>query len=497
MTQSKNDSLSRQTAFLIFGRSYVSLCSFITFAVLSNILSVEDYGNYRQIWLVFNTLSPIFLFGIPATVAFFIPQLERNKQKAFVVQTGMVLAGLGLILSACLFCGAGIISGLFSNPDTEGLLRIFSVYPFFYFTLAIMDSLFVCLGRAKLAAGLTIMIATVQNVCIVASLWIYGSIELAFFVLNGGVFCVTLIAWLCVVKILQIRKIHIARELLKRQFSYGASLGLGASIGIISSAIDKWVISGSLPASDFAIYANGSFQVPFLAVITGSVMTVLTPVLVKAYADGNPKKVLELWHSAAYRVAIGIFPVFFLLFAFAPDLIVLCFSEKYRDSSLVFRLFLVHLPFRIVVYGSLLRAIGETKYIFYAAVQMLFLNFIVSITLVGPLGILGPCLGNLVSGTYLICYYVWAIVKKMEWKLNEFFPWQKLWRLFTVSGFCMLIVYVVARFISSSAYLSFKEIVIACLFHFSAYLVSLYFRDRNAINEIVGTLSCVIGPKKA
>ena len=51
-------------------------------------LSVEEYGYYRQFWLLFSTLVPILILGFPRSLLYYFPRSETRAEKSvYVTQT--------------------------------------------------------------------------------------------------------------------------------------------------------------------------------------------------------------------------------------------------------------------------------------------------------------------------------------------------------------------------------------------------------------------------
>src|SRR2546423_5679659 len=77
---------SSSAAALAAGRLAASLLSLGSAMALARLLSHEQYGTYQQVWLVFNTVLPFVLFGLPSSVTYFVPQVDERDRKMIVVQ---------------------------------------------------------------------------------------------------------------------------------------------------------------------------------------------------------------------------------------------------------------------------------------------------------------------------------------------------------------------------------------------------------------------------
>ena len=90
-------------------------------------------------------------------------------------------------------------------------------------------------------------------------------------------------------------------------------------------------------AAQYAIYINGVTELPFVGVIAGSVMTVVTPEFVRLYQQNQNAEIVRLWHSATRKVALLFLPLTAMLMVFAKDTIIVLFSDRYLDSVLLFQ----------------------------------------------------------------------------------------------------------------------------------------------------------------
>lgn len=81
--------------------------------------------------------------------------------------------------------------------------------------------------------------------------------------------------------------------------------------------IDKYFISYYYSAEKYALYANGSSQIPLVGIVVNSVMAVLFPRLVELRKSGDTRTMLNLWHEAIRKVSLFMYPVFAFCFVMA------------------------------------------------------------------------------------------------------------------------------------------------------------------------------------
>ena len=165
---------------------------------------------------------------------------------------------------------------------------------------------------------------------------------------------------------------------------------------------------GHVSTETFAIYINGAIEIPLIAIITGSATSILLPELTQRYNAGDFKGCLQLWQNAAVKCARIIFPAAVLLFIIAPEFIQTLFSEKYVDSALPFRIYLLMLPARIVIFGAIFIASARNHLVLIRAIIGLALNLALSIILVQKMGYIGAAVAT------ILLVYGWAIPFSMH-----------------------------------------------------------------------------------
>ena len=95
-----------------------SLSSFalgiVSAAILSRYFDKAEYGTYRQILYVYNTLLIIFTAGLPRVFAYFLPRYSIEQGKNIVWKVSKILFLFGLVFSLFLFVFSGIIASVSS-----------------------------------------------------------------------------------------------------------------------------------------------------------------------------------------------------------------------------------------------------------------------------------------------------------------------------------------------------------------------------------------------
>ena len=184
---------------------------------------------------------------------------------------------------------------------------------------------------------------------------------------------------------------------------YAVPLGLAGMLGMIMLETNKIIVSMMCTTNEFANYVNGAIEVPLIGIITISISSVILVDMTHYVQQGEKVKALELFKKASLKAAVVIFPVMVFLLVVGRSFIVTLFSIKYLDSVTPFYIYLFILPTRIVIFGSALMALGQSKVILLRTIFDLIINVILSIILVNFWGYLGAAIATIMT------LYLWTV----------------------------------------------------------------------------------------
>ena len=211
-----------------------------------------------------------------------------------------------------------------------------------------------------------------------------------------------------------------AKEMLK----ISLPLGLAVMLGTISLQLDKVIVSMMASPEEFAIYALGAIEIPFVAMVTGSITVVMLAEMRKAVSAGRESEAVRLFRLTAEKSSYFILPVMFFLFVSADSFIQTLYTSSYADSVIPFRIYLLRLPVRIVVFGSLLLALGKTRFVLIQTAIALSLNCLWCFLLVKKIGPHGAAAGSTINAYFVMAslnlWYLGRTLKISPWSLIPF-----------------------------------------------------------------------------
>ena len=463
-------SLTRTAGMLSGVESLRFVLKSIIGIVLARMLSMEDYGSYRQLFLIYTTFSTILLVGLPQSMLYFIPKLELSSdKKQYISRIVDFISILGLIFGVGILIFGAEISARFANPNLKTLLLLFAVYPVFMFVNQIYSFIMLGLKRTE-----SVMRFSLLAVCCDLILILGAAIftrDLTMIVL--AVLLSAFIQWIYVR--LQLRDYSSTykwdKDFYKAQLRYSLPLGLSSIIGILAIQLDKIVISGVFTPAQFAVFSIGAMELPFIGILNNSVNSVILPHL---SASGEKSEAIRLYRGSIRKNALLIFPVAVLSFILASDVLTFLYGADYSAAAPYFRVYLCTILVRIASYGIIFQALSKTKYILYNAIFTLVGNLILNLILVRTsLGMMGPAVATVIITYASAGLYLWWIHKELKMDLNRMFPWMQLARTMIAALSAGLLVAVVLPWVNSFI----LRIVLGGVLYLGGYLIVGRFTD--------------------
>lgn len=427
------NSLSYQALLLTAAKSLDVFTLLLLGMILSRVLSMEDYGSYRQVWLLYYTLIPLFTMGIATSINYFIPRFETEQQKTFVFQTYAGLFVLGLAFAAFLYLGAGYFGSMFNNPALIVLLKIFALVPLLTMPTSYYHNLYICLKKAVYAAVILTFATLARFGAVLLAIYIEPTLENIFrFLLFYYVAEFAVLSFLVFKPFFSV-PLKTKHQNLMEQLRFTVPIGMSSLVGTFSKAIDKLVISGNFSAREFAIYANGAQELPIARILNAAIMSVLMPELVVLYRKGELGALLDLWHRSIRKVTLIILPCMVFLFIFARECLVILYSEKYLDSALIFQIYLLTMPIRVTTFGSVLLAAGMSRVILLYSVYTVVISVVLNVAMIKALGVPGAALATVLS-IYLMAFIQLIKIRDVvKCALSQVYPWLLTIKIFMVS----------------------------------------------------------------
>lgn len=455
-----------------------SLSSFalgiVSAAILSRYFDKAEYGTYRQILYVYNTLLIIFSAGLPRVFAYFLPRYPLEQGKHIVWKVSKLLFFFGMAFSIVLFVFSGLIAHILKNPELEIGLKYFSPIPMFLLPTLGIEGIFSTYKKTIYIAIYNTITRILMLLCIVLPVIllqgtylhaIYGWIAVSVFSLG--------IAWYF--KGIPFKNVAIEKAKLnfKEIFTYSIPLVTASIAGIAIKSADQFYISRYFGAEVFAEFANGFIELPFVSMITGATSTVLMPVFSKVFHERkNINELISTWQSALNKSALMIYPLVVFFIAYSQETVILLYSEKYAISSQYFQINMFLNFFNIVIFAPLFFSMGRTQLYsnvhIVLAISVWIIDYLLVLIFNNPIAI---AISSTILSIIKILYFIFLASRILNINYIELFPINLLYKYLLHA-----VVIVIAVKIALNHFINFDStfvnLIVSWLLFFSVLLVS-------------------------
>ena len=271
--------------------------------ILVRLLSKEAYGSYRQLFLIYQTISSILFLGLPQSLLYFVPRLKGKDEgtlRKILSQTFAILLGMGALFAVGTLLLRGPIGSFLNNPELPSLLVFFFLYPLFMFITQFYQSVLLGFERSGKAAFFGVLSVVLDAVFILGTAWLTR--DLGWIVI--GMVASSALQWLYAqISLKGVFKpdFRFDGSLLREQLDYAVPVGFANILGLLTTQIDKVVISSYFTPDVFAVFSIGATEIPLISVLIVSVNNILLPSLTRMDPVKDKKSIEEVYSGSVRK----------------------------------------------------------------------------------------------------------------------------------------------------------------------------------------------------
>ncbi|MDM8544148.1 oligosaccharide flippase family protein, partial [Desulfococcaceae bacterium HSG9] len=436
----RTTSLTKQTAFLMAGRMLAFPLAFLVPIILVRYFSVKEFGYYKQLFLIFYVVIPIIDFGISNSLFYFIPKYPEIKDR-ILSHTFIILSIISVIVAisfwklnteiALIFTGSIALTPFIPYIGIFAVLWLFSTN---------LEIILIAEKKAFWAAIITFLSDATKSILTIGSVMLGGGLKEVLYAL---IITATLKLILMSVYLIKKKMIYLGywdKKLVISQLKYAIPFGAAVIVTGIVTRSHQYIVSVLEGASVFAIYSVGCFQIPFLSIVEDSVaQTSLVRMTELTKIDNGLIEIALIISNSIRKLWILFFPAFIFFFINADNFVILLFTESYRESIPIFRIFILLIPLSAILIRHVPRAFAETGFLLKNNCIYLILTIILSLIFIKIWGISGPAIG------YIIANAIWKMIFLIKCKsilkvgFKELLPIKSIFRV-TFTTICIGVV---------------------------------------------------------
>lgn len=378
------------------------LLGFAVTRLLSQHLSVREYGTYSQIMLIVSTVNTMTILGmIDGTNFFYCCETDIQKREAFISTIFALQTIIGIVAGSLVMLLSSQICIYFDNPDIADLLFFSAALPLPINLISMIQVLLVSTGRAKMLAIRNLLVSILRLAAVILAVAIFDSVVVVLFTtLLLDVLQLLLFGWVLKKNGCPIRAKTVDFHLVGRILRYCAPMGVFTVVSALNRDCDKYLIGLMTNTETLAIYTNASKVLPF-DIVMNSFCTVLVPQITKRVGEKNYQAAANLYRQFLEISYITTTILCCASLSAAPQLMELLYSNKYLSGITVFSIYILVDLLRFTNITMVLAAAGKTKKLMLFSLCALTANALLNVLLFQLFGITGPAIATLIT-TFLL-----------------------------------------------------------------------------------------------
>jgi len=397
---------------------------FITPVILVRVFTVENYGKYREFMICSGMLVNLAGFSINKSLLYFLTKYKKTN--GFVFNTIFLNGIITLFLIILLLLFENKIFN-FSYDFVYPLI----IYLILFLNFDFCESYWIAVKKINYVWYYTTFRGLARSCVVILTACIFDDIIIIIY----GLLCVEFFR-LIFVFIYSIRSEFLLTNFkltkIKEHLSYIFPIGLSNIFFYLNKEISKFFILFNLGVEYLAFYSIGSYQIPVVGIIRGSIGDIFFPEICKR----NQKNINEgflLWKKINIIYLASILPVFMIFFYYAEFFINFMFTEKYLKSVVIFKIYICIMIKECFEVGTPLRSLNRNKYYAYGSL----FGFISNITILIIFSTIDmyiiPAVAYVVSDFVMFLYMARKVMFFYNINIKKIFFWKKIAKIFLIS----------------------------------------------------------------
>jgi O-antigen/teichoic acid export membrane protein len=346
---------------LVGGRLISAALTFALPLILARLLTPEEFGTYKQFFLIAATLQLTGQLGLTQSLYYFLPRGGKERG-SYVAQTFLSLAVLGALFGGGLWYATPVLGRWLGDGTLASLRAPLALFGGLMLCAASLESAILSEGRIGKAALTYVLTDGVRALALVLGAKYGGPAGLFWAAAGTALLRVLALFGIVLGGIVPFARPRAA--LFKSQLSYALPFAGACYLYVAQRYFSQYAVSASFDAATFALFCVASFHMPMVDIVFTPLSDVMIVHIGKALHQDKPHAAWTAWNEAVQRLASILFPAAACAWLFGPTLLPLLFTHKYDASVPLFMLVTLEIPLWIVPLDALFRAAGDTRFLF-------------------------------------------------------------------------------------------------------------------------------------
>ncbi len=451
------------------GKLFGFLLAFFIPFFLSRWLTIESYGTYKQLILLWMIFLQIQNLGMDLGLFYFVKTYPEN---APIFSSNVIIVNFATtVLTVCVLNVFSMnVANILNNDQLTTYLPYFSLVLLFSIPAQHFEHYLVSLDKIKWSIALESVHEIFKSGIIILGFLLYDSLKYVLLMLSALYFIKLLTLIWFNHRLIKHRHVDVTKGAtwLRKQVLYGFPLGIAR---LISAVIyfDKIIISFMYSITQFTVYSVGCFEIPFARTVLNTIWELAAMEMVVAQNENMRQRLIFLMKDTLRKISILSIPIVIFGVVFGNEIITFIFSSTYESSVPYFRLFMLTFITNSFDCELIFRVFKENKIFLKIQTLNLFLTLSMMTTfgvIYGPFG----ALGGKVIASFISLYIMFIKVRGfLKLSISDFVPWNNIAFITLACTTFSTITYIASSFIKLTGLV---QLSFCSLLYFSLVFVS-------------------------
>jgi O-antigen/teichoic acid export membrane protein len=394
-------SLTVRALWLLIAKILAFALSIALPLLLVRRLSQEDFGLYKQAFLVVGSALALLPLGFQMSAYYFLPR-ETERQGQIVLNIMLFHFVMGTLGALVLLLFPQLLGTIFHSDELIAYAPNLAAVIFFWVFSSYLEAVSLAHQEARLSTVFIISSQLTKTGLLLLAAIAFGSLRALIYaaLVQGILQTIVLLFYL---------RSRFPRfwsrfdwAVLREQLSYAMPFGIGGLLFSLQLDLPNYFVSNQFEPAVFAIYAIGVFNIPLVGMLSESVGAVMIPKVSLLQKHGHQREIIAITARVARKLALIYLPLYAFLIVMGREFLTVLFTSQYAASWPIFAINLTLLPLSIFVADPIMRAYAEHRKfspkLYLTLVVLLFLGLWAGTSRFGLMWVISMVVGVSIVG---------------------------------------------------------------------------------------------------
>ncbi len=400
--------------------------------ILVRLLTVTQFGHYREFLLYVTLLVPICTLSINNSLIYFVPR-DPDRTWSFV-RLSVILVGCSTALVILGLVVVNAVSGWHFIAEYFWQLLVYLVL---LTNIDFWESLWLAQRRTSAVFGYTSSRLIVRLLVIIVAAAIshdVGVILMSLIVMEALRVVIALLAWR---RLARGKLVPLPAHEWREQLQWALPVAIATVIATVNDQVGGVFIVKILGAAALAHYAIGGYAQLVISAVRNSVSDVLLPAMA---GEQKVEQMISMWKDATVVFTLLLLPCIALMIRFADPLIAFAFSPSYHSAVPVFQAYALTLVFACFDFPVILRAINRTRVFIVVGLVTMVVNLGTLAFMTIWFGLVGAVASLLLTRLIAFLWYYRLVVQFVGCAPRELVRWADAGKIVLATALATLVV---------------------------------------------------------